>query len=105
MLKIGRYKGVIFSRYTLKKLLNLIFVLSAVVHAGEPLLGEGVQPSNAREIISIFNSGEPLLCRGVVVDQLPDGAGDHIHSIYLDEGRYVVQINYLICIKSWHYVS
>ncbi len=89
----------------MKYLFSLILILSAAAHAAEPLLGEDVKPSKAQEIISMFNSGVPLISNGVVVDTLPEGAGDHIHSIDLDDGKYVVQIDSFICTNSWHYVS
>lgn len=89
----------------MKHLFNLLLILSAVAHAAELLLGEGVQPGKAQEIISMFNSGVPLISSGVLVDTLPEGAGDHIHSINFSDGKYVVQIDSFICTNSWHYVS
>lgn len=93
-----------FSELILRFILFIVIALSGFAHGEEPVLGEGVTPSKAQEIVALFNSGVPLVSSGVVVDELPSGAGAHIHSINLKDGKYVVQINSFICTNSWHYV-
>lgn len=93
-----------FSELILKYILLALIALAQLAHGAKPVLGEGVAPEKALEIVSIFNSGALLVSGGVVVDELPKGAGEHIYSINIKDGKYVVQINSFVCTNSWHHV-